>query len=41
MTKQEFRESMRRGLGRCVIELSGEENIRKYRDIMDDLKLIP
>jgi hypothetical protein len=34
MTKSEFKEAMKRGLGRCVIELNKQTDIEKYRDIV-------
>ena len=34
MTKKEFREAMKRGLGRCVQELDYAENPEKYREIV-------
>ena len=34
MTKKEFREAMKRGLGRCVQELDHAENPEKYREIV-------
>lgn len=34
MTKKAFKEAMKRGLGRCIIELENEVNIEKYRDIV-------
>lgn len=34
MTKREFKRSMRQGLGRCIITLSEEKSIEKYKDIV-------
>lgn len=34
MTKTEFKEAMKRGLGRCVLELDATKNIEKYRKII-------
>lgn len=34
MTKKAFREAMKRGLGRCVLELERTENVELYREIV-------
>lgn len=34
MTKKEFKEAMKRGLGRCIQELDRTDDIEKYRDIV-------
>lgn len=34
MTKAEFKEAMKRGLGRCIIELDKQNDIEKYRGIV-------
>jgi hypothetical protein len=34
VTKAEFKEAMKRGLGRCIIELDKQNNIEKYREIV-------
>ncbi|MCM1541248.1 MAG: hypothetical protein NC121_08300 [Blautia sp.] len=34
MTKKEFREAMKRGLGRCILELDQAEDAEKYREIV-------
>ncbi len=34
MMENEFKYSMQRGLGRCIVELSSYEDIEKYRDLV-------
>lgn len=34
MTKKAFREAMKRGLGRCIMELEHTENVEPYREIV-------